>query len=89
MAQAGDLKAAATMLREAAERLPGNLQIVANAAYALFLDVYSNGLDQDKLSDARRYHQMLLAKDRHHPKLGEISDVAGKVQRKFDLPVAS
>lgn len=89
MAQAGDLNAAATMLREAAERLPGNLQIVANAAYALFLDMYSNGLDQDKLSDARRYQQMLLAKDRHHPKLGEISDAAGKVQRKFDLHSAS
>jgi hypothetical protein len=31
---------------------------------------------------------MLLAKDRHHPKLDEISDVAAKVQRKFDLPAA-
>lgn len=89
MAQAGDLKAAATMLREAAERLPGNTQIVANAAYALFLDILSNGVDQDKLSDARRYQQMLLVKDRHHQKLAEIADVAMKVQRKYALPAAS
>jgi tetratricopeptide (TPR) repeat protein len=89
MGQAGDLKAAAAMLREAAERLPGNPQIVANAAYALFLDIYSNGLDPDKLSDAQRYQQMLLVKDRHHSKLGEISDIAAKVQRKFDLPATS
>jgi tetratricopeptide (TPR) repeat protein len=89
MAQAGDLKAAATMLREAAERLPGNMQIVANAAYALFLDVLSNGVDQDRLSDARRYQQALLLKDRHHPKLADIADVAAKVQRKYDPPAAS
>lgn len=89
LAQAGDLKAAATMLREAAERLPGNIQIVANAAYALFLDIFSNGMDPDKLSDARRYRQMLLVKDRRHPKLGDISEVAAKVQRKYDLPATS
>lgn len=89
MGQAGDLKAAATMLREAAERLPGNLQIVANAAYALFLDIYSNGLDADKLSDAQRYQQLLRFNDGHHPKLGEIAEIAAKVQRKFDLPAAS
>ena len=84
--QAGDLAAAAAMLREAAERLPGNLQIVANAAYALFLDIHANGIDAAKLRDAQRYQQILLVKDRHHPKLAEIAGIALKVQRKFDLP---
>jgi tetratricopeptide (TPR) repeat protein len=87
--QSGDFRTAAAMLREAAERLPGNLQIVANAAYALFLDVYANGLDADKLRDAHRYHQMLLAKDQRHPRLGPIAALLAKIQRKFKLPVIS
>lgn len=87
--QAGDFATASAMLREAAERLPGNLQIVANAAYALFLDVLRNGLDGGKLRDARRFQQMLLAGDRHHPKLREIGEIAAKVQQKFKLPAAS
>ena len=83
--QAGDLAAAAAMLAEAAERLPGNLQIVGNASYALFLDVYANGMDAAKLRDAQRYQQQLLAKDRHHPKLGDITDIVGKIQGKFGV----
>ena len=87
--QSGDFRTAAAMLREAAERLPGNLQIVANAAYALLLDVYTNGVDADKLRDAHRYHQMLLAKDQRHPRLGPIAALLAKIQRKFKLPVIS
>ncbi len=77
------------MLREAAERLPGNLQIVANAAYALFLDVYANGLDIDKLQDAQRYQQILLARDGRHPRLGPIADIVTKIQSKYKLPATS
>lgn len=87
--QAGDFKTAASMLREAAERLPGNSQIIANAAYALFLDVYTNGVDADKLRDAHRYHQMLLAKNQRHPRLGPIAALVAKIQRKFKLPAIS
>lgn len=87
--QAGDLGAAATMLAEAADRLPGNLQIVGNAAYALFLDVYNNGMNGAKLRDAQRFQQMLLAKDRHHPKLGDIGDIVAKIQRKFGSSVGA
>lgn len=87
--QSGDFRTAAAMLREAAERLPGNLQIVANAAYALLLDVYTNGVDADKLRDAHRYHQMLLAKDQRHPRLGPIAALLAKIQRKFKLPALS
>ncbi|MEF8714357.1 MAG: tetratricopeptide repeat protein [Accumulibacter sp.] len=87
--QAGDFKTAAAMLREAAERLPGNPQIIANAAYALFLDVYTNGVDADKLRDAHRYHQMLLAKNQRHPRLAPIAALVAKIQRKFKLPAIS
>ncbi len=87
--QAGDFATASAMLRAAAERLPGNLQIVANAAYALFLDVFMNGVDAGKLHDASRFQQMLLASDRRHPKLREIAEIAAKVQQKFNLPVSS
>jgi len=87
--QAGDFRTAAAMLREAAERLPGNPQIIANAAYALFLDVYTNGVDADKLRDAHRYHQMLLAKNQRHPRLGPIAALVAKIQRKFKLPAIS
>ncbi|MEF8700788.1 MAG: tetratricopeptide repeat protein [Candidatus Accumulibacter sp. UW25] len=87
--QAGDFRSAAAMLREAAERLPGNLQIVANAAYALFLDVYANGLDIDKLQDAQRYQQIVLDRDGRHPRLGPIADIVAKIQRKYKLPAAS
>jgi hypothetical protein len=87
--QSGDFRTAAAMLREAAERLPGNLQIVANAAYALFLDVYANGLDEEKVQAARRYQQLLLGKDAAHPRLSAIAEIAAKVQRKFRLPANS
>lgn len=83
---AGDFNTAAAMLRDAAESLPGNLQIVANASFALFLDIHANGLSYDKLNDAKRYRQMLLTRDRHHPKLADIADIAAKVQRKYNLP---
>lgn len=87
--QSGDFRTAAAMLREAAERLPGNLQILANAAYALFLDVYANGFDEEKVQAARRYQQLLLGKDAAHPRLSAIADIAAKVQRKFRLPANS
>ena len=81
--QTGDLGAAAAMLAAAADRLPGNLQIVGNAAYALFLDIYNNGMNGEKLRAAQRFQQMLLARDRHHAKLGDIADIVAKIQRKF------
>jgi hypothetical protein len=87
--QSGDFRTAAAMLREAAERLPGNLQIVANAAYALLLDVYANGLDEDKMQAARRYQQLLLSKDGSHPRLSAIAEIAAKVERKFRLSANS
>lgn len=40
------------MLTAAANRLPGNLQIVANAAYALLLDLLTNGTAPTKLNEA-------------------------------------
>ncbi len=85
---AGDLKGAAAMLREAAEHLPGNLQIVANASYALLLDVLANGMDAAKLRDAERYREMVERLDRKHPKLAVIAEALAKVRTQFNLQTA-
>jgi Flp pilus assembly protein TadD len=82
---AGDYATAGQMLTEAAERLPGNLQIVANAAYALLLDVFANGVDENKLREAQRYRQAVEARDGNHPKLAEIADVLARIRLKYKL----
>lgn len=87
--QSGDLKAAAAMMREAAERLPGNLQILANASYALLLDMLANGIDAGELNDANRYRKLLVSLDQHHPKLDAISEAMAKLQSKFNVSQAS
>ncbi len=81
--QAGELAAAAAMLSEAADRLPGNLQIVANAAYALLVDVFTNGMDAAKLRDAQRFRQSVQERDPEYPKLNDIAEIGAQVQRKY------
>jgi len=86
--KAGELGAAARMLTEAAERLPGNVQIVANAAFALLLDVYTNGLDPDKLRNARLFQQQLEELNKQHPKLADIMLLQGRIREKFGQTAA-
>jgi len=86
--KAGELGAAARMLTEAAERLPGNVQIVANAAFALLLDVYTNGLDPDKLRNARLFQQQLEELNKQHPKLADIVLLQGRIREKFGQTAA-
>ncbi|MDD5250251.1 MAG: response regulator [Rhodocyclaceae bacterium] len=87
-AKAGEFAVASQMLTAAAARLPDNLQIVANAAYCLLLDVFMNGLDAAKLREAQLLQQAVVGKNSRHPKLADISDLMVKIQAKY-RPAAS
>ena len=88
VARAGDIARAAQMLTEAAGRLPGNLVIVANAAYALLADLLANGMDAGKLRAAERLYRDLGAKDPQHPRLAEIAGKFEQVRSRYDLTEA-
>ncbi|THF66938.1 tetratricopeptide repeat protein [Pseudothauera nasutitermitis] len=68
----GRIGEAAEMLTAAANRLPGNLQIVANAAYALLVALLANGHDADKLREAERFRQAVRERAPNHRKLADI-----------------
>jgi CheY-like chemotaxis protein/predicted Zn-dependent protease len=82
-ARAGELGPAAQMLTEAAQRLPGNLQIVANAAAALYFDVLHNGLDAEKVRQAQVFQKAVQAAKPGHPKLAEIAALVAQIREKY------
>jgi tetratricopeptide (TPR) repeat protein len=84
-AQAGELGPAAQMLSEAARRLPGNLQIVANAAAALFYDIFQNGLEEEKLRTAQAFVQAVQTGNPAHPKLVDLAEMMSRIRTKFGL----
>lgn len=81
-AKAGEFAVAAKMLAEAEARLPNNLQIVANAAFCLLLDIFKNGMDATKFREAKRMQASVLNKDHNHPKLVEIADLLKRLESK-------
>jgi tetratricopeptide (TPR) repeat protein len=82
-AKAGEVALAAEMLTSAARRLPGNIQIVANAAAALLFDVLSNGLDAEKLQQAQSFQRLVQAREPAHPKLAEIAQLVAQIRGKY------
>lgn len=82
-AKAGELAVAAEMLTSAAQRLPGNLQIVANAATALLFDILNSGLNAEKLIQAQAFQKSVLASDPAHPKLAEIDELMARIRGKY------
>ncbi|MBN8439337.1 MAG: response regulator [Candidatus Accumulibacter sp.] len=78
-AKAGELAIAAEMLCAAAHRLPGNLQVVANAATALLFDIFRNGLDAAKLRTAQTFQQNVEAQCPDHPKLAEMAELMKRI----------
>lgn len=82
-AREGELALAAEMLTSAAQRLPGNIQIVANAAAALLFDVLGNGLDAAKLQQAQAFQKAVQARDPAHPKLAEIAQLVAQIRGKY------
>lgn len=79
----GRIGEAAAMLQAAAKRLPGNAQILANATYALLLDVFTNGVDAAKLDDARRFEHSLRHQEPGHRKLAEIDTAWTRICGKY------
>jgi hypothetical protein len=77
------------MLLAAAARLPNNLQIVANASYCLLLDVFQNGVDESKLSQARQLLQSVRDQDANYAKLGDIDDVLALIRGKYGAQAAA
>ncbi len=82
-AKAGEVGVAAEMLTDAANRLPGNMQVVANAAAALLFDIFHNGPDVDKLRSAQAFQQVVQAQNPRHPKLAEIAGLMERIRGKY------
>lgn len=82
-AKAGELALAAEMLTEAAHRLPGNMQVVSNAAAALLFDVFTNGLDPLKLRTAQAFQRAVQQQTPTHPKLAEIAELTKRIRTKY------
>lgn len=81
-AEAGQLAEAVSLLRNAAERLPNNLQIVSNAALAMALDFARSGNAPEKLQACLKYRQQVMAKDPAYPKLAQIDALLKKATKK-------
>lgn len=81
-AEAGQLAEAVALLRDAAERLPNNLQIVSNAALALALDLARNGADMEKMQACLKYRQWVLGKNPAYPKLAQIDAMLKKASER-------
>ena len=79
-AEAGQLEEAITLLSNAADRLPNNLQILGNAALVMALDLSRNGLKKERLGECMRYRDMLIGKAPTHPKLAQIDGLLNQVQ---------
>lgn len=80
-AEAGQLEEAITLLCNAADRLPNNLQVVSNAALVLALDLARNRLDPDRLRACLKYREMVVAKEPDYPKLAQIDALLKQVRK--------
>ena len=82
-AKAGELSEAAAMLTDAAQRLPGNMQVVANASAALLAEIFTHGIDPVKLRQAQSFQRTLQEKAPMHPKLAEIASLMQRIRDKY------
>lgn len=82
-AQEGDLEGAIAMLKDAAEHLPGNEQIVLNAAHALLACVDKKGWNIEYMADAKQFLEKAKAKDPTNPKLGKLNAYYQDVSKKY------
>ena len=72
LAYADQLDEAIGKLVSAAERLPGNLQIVSNAALVLALSMGKAAPSKERVQNCLKYRNMVIARDPRHPKLAQI-----------------
>jgi hypothetical protein len=84
-AKEGDLDGSVQLLTEAAERMPGNLQIILNAAQALLVHIDQRGWNEHYMDSARRYLDTARSKSAAHPKLLTINKLAQEVTKKYGV----
>lgn len=84
-AKEGDLDGSVRLLTEAAEKMPGNLQIILNAAQALLVHIDQRGWNEGYMDSARRYMDTARIKSAAHPKLLTISKLAVEVTKKYGV----
>ncbi len=81
-AQSGQLSEAIELLCEAANRLPNNLQIVANAALVMALHLVRNGNNSQELAQCLHYRSALVNKSPNNPKLAQIDTLLKQLSDK-------
>jgi tetratricopeptide (TPR) repeat protein len=82
LAYAGNLDQAIEKLTQAAERLPGNLQIVSNAALVLALALSKGTPVPNGMRTCLKYRKMVQDRDARHPKLQQIDQLLVKTRQK-------
>jgi tetratricopeptide (TPR) repeat protein len=75
LAYAGELETAVEKLTQAAERLPGNMQIVSNAALVLALSVAKGRSERGRMAACLKYRQRVVERDPIYPKLAQIDSL--------------
>ncbi len=80
-AEAGQLDEAITLLCEAAERLPNNMQIVGNASLVMALDLVRNGSKADRLTRCLRYRESIVKSSPNNPKLAQINGLLKQLKQ--------
>lgn len=84
-ARAGDLAEAAAMLRDAAERLPNNVQILLNAAHAQLTLIARDGWDAEVAAFAEKYLEQARERNPEHPKLIKVEGLWRDLAKKFGV----
>lgn len=84
-AKEGDLDGSVQLLTEAAEKMPGNLQIILNAAQALLVHIDQRGWNEGYMVSARHYLDVARSKSATHPKLLTINKLAQEVTKKYGV----
>jgi len=84
-AKEGDLDGSVQLLTEAAEKMPGNLQIILNAAQALLVHIDQRGWNEHYMLSAQRYMDTARIKSATHPKLLSINKLAQEVTKKYGV----
>lgn len=83
LAKQGDLPGAVAILSQAADQMPGNAQIVLNAAHSILVLIEKSGWDQDLMQKAKSYLDRARKKDALHPKFGSVLAMYQAVTKKY------
>lgn len=84
-AKEGDLDGSVQLLTEAAEKMPGNLQIILNAAQALLVHIDKRGWNESYMESALRYINVARGISAAHPKLLSVNKLAQDVTKKYGV----